>query len=53
MSHSRDIVVCLATIENDGPTEMGVEMDERDLVRFEFKMSFGGISFIRTVPRLY
>ena len=39
-----------AKFQNDQTTEMDV-MDKHDFTRFEFKMHFGGISYIAQYPR--
>ena len=47
--HCSDTTVFSATFHNDWTTETDV-MDERDFRRFEFKMSFGWISYIVHSP---
>ena len=46
--HNSDTAVLCAKFQNNWTTKVGV-MDE-DFARFEFNMSFWGISYIATVP---
>ena len=49
--YGSSIEILCAKLQNDLATEMHV-MDERDFVRFEFKMSFGRIIYIAQSHRL-
>ena len=44
IEHGSDTAVLCAKFQNDRTMETGV-MDERDFARFEFKISFGRISY--------
>ena len=43
--HGSDTAMLCAKFQNDWGTEMDV-MDEQDFVRFDFEMSFRGLSYI-------
>ena len=48
--YGNDTAVLCAKFKNDPTTDMN-DMDERDIARFEFEWSFGGISYIATSLR--
>ena len=50
--HGGDTVVLCAKFENDWTTEKDL-MDERDLARFKFKVSFGRIFYIAQHSWIY